>query len=353
MWPDRASRIALTTAALVAICLGTGYLLWNDRPNLDAIDWAAPSIEMVTTTTPTEAVTVTWLGVTTLLFDDGETQILIDGFFSRPTLMDILLRRDIDNDAAGINYVLNEFRMRRLAAIIPVHSHFDHAMDVGAIANRSSASVLGSESTAQIARGAGVPEDQIEVAVEHQKYQFGKFGVTLRPSSHAPVGWRGTIPLDGSIDKPLQMPQPISAFRAAESYSIVIEHPEGTALVHGSAGFVDGELRDVAADVVLLGVAQLTLVGKEYAQACWQNTVTVTGAHSVYALHFDDYTIPFGEVLPWPKVLGNFATTVRWLQEFRDDSDQDTSLFMPEFGKPIAIFAEPSAAPDPTSNQPT
>lgn len=353
MWQNHARRIALTTAAIVIICLGIVFLLWNDRPNLDAIDRPPTTVEIVATATLTETVTVTWLGVTTLLFDDGETQILIDGFFSRPTLMDVLLRRDIDNDAAGINYALNEFRMRRLAAIIPVHSHFDHAMDVGAIANRSSASVLGSESTAQIARGAGVPEDQIEIAVEYQKYQFGKFGVTLRPSAHAPVGWRGTVPLDGVIDEPLQMPQPISAFRAGKSYSIVIEHPKGTALVHGSAGYLEDELRDVAADVVLLGVAQLTLVGKEYAQACWQNTVTITGAHAVYALHFDDFTAPFGEIAPWPKMLGNVATSVRWLQEFRDQSDQGTAVFMPEFGKPIAIFSDPPATPDPTSSQPT
>ena len=29
--------------------------------------------------------TITWYGVATLLFDDGETQVLIDGFFSRPS----------------------------------------------------------------------------------------------------------------------------------------------------------------------------------------------------------------------------------------------------------------------------
>lgn len=353
MWQTRAKRAALITAAVVAVCSSLAVLLWNDRPGLDKIDWPPATIETVATGTTNQTVTVTWLGVTTLLFDDGETQILIDGFFSRPSLMDVLFRRDVENDAAGINYALNEYRMRRLAAIIPVHSHFDHAMDVGAIANRSSASVLGSESTAQIARGAGVPEDQIEIAVEHRKYQFGKFSVTLRPSNHAPVGWRGAVPLDGSIDEPLQLPLPISAFRAGETYSIVIEHPEGTALVHGSAGYVEGELRDVTADVVLLGVAQLTLVGKEYAQACWQNTVTITGAHSVYALHFDDFTAPFGKITPWPRILGNFATSARWLEEFRDHSDQDTALFMPKFGMPIAIFSEPPATPDPTPGQPT
>jgi len=135
--------------------------LWRDRPDLNNVAWPPPP-------TPGEnsgTVTATWLGVTTLLFDDGETQILIDGFFSRPSLYDVLLDRPIDNDAPMVNYAMDEFRMRQLAAIIPVHSHYDHAMDIGAVARRSSASVLGSESSANIARGAGVIEDQVVVVV--------------------------------------------------------------------------------------------------------------------------------------------------------------------------------------------
>ncbi len=113
--------------------------------------------------------------MSTLLFDDGETQILIDGFFSRPSLADVVFRAPIESDAAQINYVIDEYRLRRLAAIIPAHSHFDHSMDIGAIANRSSASILGSETTAQIARGAGVPDDQILIAESGVEYTFGRF----------------------------------------------------------------------------------------------------------------------------------------------------------------------------------
>jgi len=331
-------RAALYAAAVVTIIFGLSLLLWNDRPGFDEIDWPAP-VAATRTASSAESVTVTWLGVTTLLFDDGETQILIDGFFSRPSLTDILLSRDIDNDAAGINFALNEFRMRRLAAIIPVHSHFDHAMDVGEIANRSKASVLGSASTAEIARGAGVPEDQIIVADISQSYNFGKFNVTLRPSAHAPIGWRGSVPLAGAIEAPLAMPQSIKAFRAGAAYSIVIEHPDGTVLVHGSAGYIEGELQNVSADVVMLGIGQLTALSKDYAQDCWRNTVTMTGAHTVYAMHFDDFTRPFGDVSPWPTVMGDLRTATDWLEEFRDRWDRDTALFMPTFGEPIAIFA--------------
>ena len=35
--------------------------------------------------------TVTWLGVTTLLVDDGSSALMTDGFFSRPSLARLLL----------------------------------------------------------------------------------------------------------------------------------------------------------------------------------------------------------------------------------------------------------------------
>lgn len=337
-----AKRAALTFTIILVLVSIAVVSLWRQRPSLDAIDWPAPALASAANA---DAVTVTWLGVTTLLFDDGETQILIDGFFSRPSLAEVVLRRPVDNDAPQINYVMNEFRMRRLAAIIPVHSHFDHAMDVGAIANRSSASILGSESTAQVARGAGVPEDQITVVKAAASFQFGDFRVTLRPIGHAPIGWRGSVPFDGIIEEPLTMPQPISAWRMGGGYTIIIEHPQGTALVQGSSAYRKYDLQDVAADVVFLGVAQLESLGRNYAELYWQHTVTTTGSHSVYPIHFDDFTKPFGEVVLPPKIINNFETTAQWLVEFQRRWDSDTSLFMPEFGKPIAIFSQPASEP--------
>jgi len=342
MWKTYAKRAALTVAVVVLVVSIAIVLLWQQRPSLDAIDWPTPALASAESA---DTVTVTWLGVSTLLFDDGETQILIDGFFSRPSLAEVILRLPIDNDAAQINYIMNEYRMRRLAAIIPVHSHFDHALDIGAIANRSSASILGSESTAEIARGAGVPEDQITVIDEASNFEFGNFKVRLRPSAHAPVGWRGSVPLDGLIDKPLEMPQPITAWRMGGAYTVIIEHPQGTALVQGSAAFQKYALRELAADVVFLGVAQLDSLGKEYSELYWQHTVTATGSHSVYPIHFDDFLNPFGTVVLPPKVIDNFETTAAWLDEFRLRWDRDTTLFMPEFGKPIAIFSQPAVDP--------
>jgi hypothetical protein len=116
-------------------------------------------------------------------------------------------------------------------------------------------------------------------------------------------------------------------------------------MVQGSAGFTKYELRETPVDVVFLGIAQLNNLGREYAELYWQHTVTATGAHSVYPIHFDDYTQPFGKILLPPKLIDNIETTTTWLEEFRRRWDSDASLFMPGFGKPIAVFSQSAAQP--------
>ena len=331
-----ATRVVFVIVALLILAIAALAWAWNTRAELADSGLHAPLEDVAHSST----VTFTWFGVTTLLFDDGETQILVDGFISRPSLLDTALNRNVSNDAPMINFVMNEYDIRRLAAIVPVHSHFDHAMDVGAIANRSSASIIGSETTANIARGAGVPEDQIIVANDGGDFSFGNFTVTLVPSVHAPVGLRGAVPLPGTIDEPLQVPAPITAWREGGSYSIIIAHPEGTTIVQGSAGFISGSLDSVQADVVMLGVGLLEGLGRDYAEAYWQNLVTATGAKRVFPVHFDDYTQPLGTIRLAPKLLDNFVNTALWLHEFRDTWDTDTRIFLPEFGKALPLYPE-------------
>ena len=333
----RSSIVAATIILLVAILL---VWTWNTRADISETGLHAP----IASESSGGTVTATWLGVTTVLFDDGETQILIDGFISRPSIYQTLLGIAVESDAPMINYVLNEFEMRRLAAIVPAHSHFDHAMDVGAIANRSSASIIGSETTANIARGAGVPEDQIVVAPDGGEFTFGKFAVALIPSVHAPVGLRGSIPLPGTVDEPLVPPAPITAWREGGSFSIVVAHPEGTTIIQGSAGFVEGALDAVEADVVMLGVGLLEGLGRDYAEAYWQALVTATGATRVFPVHFDDYTQPFGQIVLPPTLLDDFVNTAHWLQEFRETWDKDTQVLLPVFGEAFPLY--PLETPD-------
>src|SRR5258705_3326953 len=104
--------------------------------------------------------TVTWAGVTTLLIDDGGSAMMTDGFFSRPALLEVGLRR-LSPSARRIDGCLARLGVSRLEAVLPVHTHFDHAMDSAVVAERTAARVVGGVSAVQVGRGSGLPDDRL------------------------------------------------------------------------------------------------------------------------------------------------------------------------------------------------
>jgi L-ascorbate metabolism protein UlaG (beta-lactamase superfamily) len=320
--------------AAIIICVPASVWLWQDRPSVDQIGLETPELAV----TGAEGVRVTWLGVTTLLFDDGETQILLDGFFSRPGILDIIFRRPLVSDAANINYAIDEFRMRRLAAVIPVHSHYEHAMDVGAIANRSSASVVGTESTANIARGAGVPDEQIILATNGDTLDFGRFQVTLITSRHLPNGFGDGHFLSGFMSEPVRQPADFSQWREGGSWSVLISHPLGSTLVQGSAGFIEDALSDTQADVVMMSAGGLSRQGPQYTSDYWHQIVEKTGARRVFIIHHDDITRPFGQVELFPSSVDNVVESVGWLKVLADSGEQAVEIQRPVFGQAVILY---------------
>lgn len=329
--------VAISLLGVVVLAAAAIVWEWRDRPAVSELGWP------VATAAGDSGgrVTVTWLGITTLLFDDGETQILTDGTFSRLSTFDIVSRRRVYSDLSAINFALAEFRINRLAAIIPLHSHFDHAMDLGHVANRTTAIVLGSESAASIARGANVPVSQYQILADGESRQFGNFTITLIASEHAPIGIGDESWFPGTIEEPLEQPASVSDWKGGMSWSVFISHPQGTALVQGSAGFVEGKLAEHNADVVMLSVAGLSGLGRAYVEQYWQETVTRSGASRVYPIHFDDYTRPFGELALLPDIVDDVARTARWIDELAAGEDIPVSIFRLPLGRAVVLYPEP------------
>ncbi|MCI0518347.1 MAG: MBL fold metallo-hydrolase [Woeseiaceae bacterium] len=330
----RIRTIAILMALLAVAATVVLARLWQNRAELADLGWSVAS--------PAEgaagSVTVTWFGISTLLFDDGQTQILIDGTFTRVPLPSILSLRRVSSDIATINYTLAEYRINRLAAIVPVHSHFDHAMDVGHVANRGSAVVLGSESTAYVARGADVPVDQNQILASGESRQFGDFTITLVDSKHAPLGFGDNGWLPGAIEEPLVQPARVTAWREGVSYSVLIGHPRGTTLVQGSGGFIKDNLRDYSADVVILGIAGLAGLGRDYVDELWRETVTKVGARRLFPVHYDDFTRPFGEIRLFPAVVDDAVQTSGWINEIASAEETPVEIRLLPFGQPIALY---------------
>jgi L-ascorbate metabolism protein UlaG (beta-lactamase superfamily) len=230
----------------------------------------------------TMPVTVTFLGATTLLLDDGRTQLLTDGFFTRPRLLRVGLGR-IAPDPEAVRAGLVRAGVERLGAVLVGHSHYDHALDAPEVCRQTGALLAGSASTLQVGRGWGLPEEQMRAIVLGETLTFGNFHVRFFPSSHSrPLRYPGVIT---SVPVP---PVRASAFREGGTYAILIEHPAGNILVNESAGYMSGALDGVQAQVVMLSVGSLSRNRKER-EAYFRETVLAVGAKMVVPVHYDNF----------------------------------------------------------------
>ena len=304
--------------AFATVLAGSIYLTYELKRTPDI-----PALLPPTQQTP---VSVKYFGTSTLLFDDGETQIMIDGFFSRPGLSTLAFE-SFSPDLELLKKVVNAESLDRLAAVIPVHSHHDHAMDTAPLAELTGALVIGSESTANLARGWGLEESQIEIVGDQRFLNFGEFEVELIKSNHVPMPdfLSARIGLGDTIDSPVSQPARIGDYKEGGSYTILIRHPQHTFLVQGSAGFVRGRLAGREVETALIGVAGLSAQSNEYVGEYVKEIVLNTGAQRVIPIHWDSFTRPASE-LGLPTIIDDIPETLQHLQTLLDPHGIELSL---------------------------
>ncbi|WP_046316160.1 MBL fold metallo-hydrolase [Mycobacterium sp. UM_Kg1] len=269
----------------------------------------------VTPASPATPLSVTWLGVTSLLIDDGSSALMTDGFFSRPSMARAALGK-VAPSAARIDGCLARAGARELAAVIPLHSHIDHAMDSAVVAERTGAVLVGGQSTANVGRGQGLSEDRLIVAVPGAPLTLGAYDVTLVESRHCPPDR-----FPGVITAAVVPPVRVSAYRCGEAWSVVVAHrPSGRSLlIMGSAGFVPGSLAGRNADVVYLGIGQLGVQRRQYLVDYWNETVRAVGASTVVLTHWDDFFRPLSKPLrALPYAGDDLDVTMRVLSELAE-----------------------------------
>jgi L-ascorbate metabolism protein UlaG (beta-lactamase superfamily) len=316
--------LKIVLAVFVVIALIAGFILYRKLTHPSFEPYA--SLVVSPTARQNPSLRVVWMGVTTILLDDGETAIMTDGFFTRPGRLTCLLGKTQPDDAR-ISYALDKSGVGKLAAVLTAHSHHDHAMDSPEVARRTGALLIGSESTRNIADGLDFPGDRFRVISGGETFTFGRFKIIVIKSPHSPDGL-----FMGNITAPLRPPARISEYREGGNYSFLIEHDGHRILIHPSANYSPGFLKDVKADVIFLGIGKLGKMDEGFAEDYWREVVRATGAKVIVPIHWDDFTIPLDEPLqPMPPLLDDFEGGIKTVLRLAK-GDNVAVRFMPLFG---------------------
>ena len=234
---------------------------------------------------------ITFFGTTTLLFDDGKTQILFDAHFSRPSILKMLFGK-LRTDEVLVQSYLSQFSINRLSGIFVSHTHYDHVLDAPFVAKCTGAQIFGSVSALNVARGGGIAEEKMHLFAQKMPIQLGDFTVTPIQSLHSRAKWFNND-LGIEILEPLHQPQPRRAYTEGGSWDFLVEHRDGQRfIIRPSFHFLPGELDFLAGkkvDALFLGIAGLARATPDFRRAFFAQTVEKARAKNVIPVHWDDF----------------------------------------------------------------
>jgi L-ascorbate metabolism protein UlaG (beta-lactamase superfamily) len=244
-----------------------------------------------------------WLGTAGWEISDGTTVILIDPYLSRifgpqPPGRTPYARTPGDtrplygwDDVAVQDVTAIDAHVQRTDFVLVTYTHYDHVLDVPHIALKTHAAVIGTESTGNVLRAYGVPEEQLLTVRGGEDYEFGAFSVRVIPSLHSPLDHKHYF----SSEK---APEGMKA-----SLTLRQMHPEGGTLAYlirfhghqilafGGMNYIEREIEGLEPDVVLVGAAGSRKEIHDYSGRLMRN---LHFPALVLPTHWDNFTAPFG-----------------------------------------------------------
>jgi L-ascorbate metabolism protein UlaG (beta-lactamase superfamily) len=239
---------------------------------------------------PTSPITLTYLGVAGWSISDGAHTVLVDPYFSRPDISD---GTPLRSDPAAIDAALASKRLPARADVIVIgHSHVDHVLDAPAVALRTGASIIGTSSTTNYGRAAGVPDVQLISAKGGEDYAFEGFSIRVIPGLHSALdhkhftGW-------GQLIAPGTMPATMEQFAEGGTLNYLVRIGGHQILVIGSANFIEREVEGLRPDIALVATG---LRQEIYDYSC-RLMRAIGHPPLVLTNHFDAWTKPAGTPL--------------------------------------------------------
>ena len=248
-------------------------------------------------TAQTDALKMTYLGTAGWKIADGDLIVLIDPYISRvklgtgPGISPEDTRATVNrsdffvSDGPGIDSLIT-----RADFILVHHAHFDHLSDVPYIAKKTGAKVVGTETTCNILRAYGIPDEQLYPVRGGEDYQFENFSVRVIPSIHSALNDKHYLDSRTYTEVP-EAPLRISEFIEGGSLMFLVRFTRHEVLTMGSMNFVERELEGLSPDILLAGVNQSQLGLYNYNERLLRVT---NNPDIIIPTHWDNFRLPYG-----------------------------------------------------------
>jgi L-ascorbate metabolism protein UlaG (beta-lactamase superfamily) len=222
-----------------------------------------------------------WLGTAGFRLGYEGHDLLIDPFLTRPSMLHTFGPAPLRVDRALVTRCIPA-----ASAVLVGHTHFDHALDVPAIAEQHDCKVYGSRSLTRLMALHGAAERCVEVH-PMRTYEIGPFEVTFVESRHSKLALGLAVPFDGEISCDHLDDLRGSQYRCGDTYGIHIR-VAGTTFYHqGSANLLDDRILHRGVDYFLAGVS-----GRGFTPDYTARILRKLEPHTIIAHHFDNFFRP-------------------------------------------------------------
>jgi L-ascorbate metabolism protein UlaG (beta-lactamase superfamily) len=203
-------------------------------------------------------VQLTYLGNAGWQITDGKTIVLVDPYLTQfrhpPAPATTGQPTDPQTMIAPDTEEIDE-KIRRADYILITHGHLDHALDAPYIAKKTGATIIGSETVANLARAYDVPDAQIIVVRGGEDYAFGVFSLKVIPSIHSALFHKHYFSsrLAGNAPPGLKAPLKAGDFVEGQSVAYLLRLAGHEVLAMGSMNYIEREMEGLRPDIALVG----------------------------------------------------------------------------------------------------
>ncbi|MCM6773625.1 MBL fold metallo-hydrolase [Nocardia sp. CDC159] len=243
-------------------------------------------------------VSVRWWGNNGWEITAGGKTVLIDPWITRfrtgtYTEQGADPQTPISVDTALIDSYLDSGRLRA-DHILVTHGHYDHLTDVPYLAQRTGATVLGTETHLNLMAALGAPEQQLALVTGGEDLLFEGYQIRVLRALHSALGPRAQIPYPGT--RPgygaAKLPRPRVIADLVEggtlAYHVTVN---GIGVLNfGGSNYIESELVGLRPDVLLLPAGGAKV--RDYVTRLLR---TLGNPRYVVPTHWDDFDYPLGE----------------------------------------------------------